>query len=228
MKLSVIIPVLNEEAALPGCLKALKENGVFLPSHEILVVDGGSHDKTLSIALKEAELIQSPKGRALQMNEGANQAKGEWLWFVHADTTVTPGACKKLKKIIEDNRLIGGCFSQKIDHKNPFFAYIAWTGNVRARLNKTYYGDQGIFVRKDIFQKLGGYPPIPIMEEVVFSRKLKETGPIAIQREKLISSPRRWEKMGLIRTTLLYAKVRRGFAKGISPEKLKEMYLDVR
>jgi len=228
MKLSIIIPVLNEEKALPSCLKALKEGGPFLPEHEVIVADGGSTDKTCRIAKEFAQVIQAPRGRAAQMNEGAKVAKGEWLFFLHADSQVTPKSCRKLAQIIQENKLIGGCFSQKIDHPNPVYAYLAWTGNVRARITKVFYGDQAIFVRKDIFDKLGGYPAIPIMEEVVFTRKLREVGPVAVQREKTISSPRRWEKLGILKTTLLYFKVCRGFAKGIAPEKLKEIYLDIR
>ncbi len=228
--LSIIVPVLNEEGALPGCLGALAQGGRFLPAHEVMVVDGGSRDQTCEVARQFGAkvVLASKRGRAFQMNEGALTARGEWLFFVHADSTVTEGACRKLRRVIEEKRWAGGCFSQKIDHTNLIYAYLAWTGNVRAKLKKIFYGDQAIFVRKEIFEKIGGYPPIPILEDVVFSQKLRQAGEVSIQKEKVVSSPRRWEKMGLVATTLLYAKVRRGFARGIAPEKLKEIYLDVR
>lgn len=229
-KLSIILPVLNEQEALPSCLQALKEGAFYLPPHEVLVVDGGSVDSTCAIAEKYGATVveAQQKGRAFQMNEGAVLAKGDWLLFLHADSTMSSQACQRLTQVIQENRLIGGCFSQKIDHKNPLYSYFAWTGNVRAKIKKVYYGDQSIFVRKDAFEKAGKYPLIPIMEEVVFTEKLREVGPVAIQKEKVISSPRRWEKMGLWKTVLLYAKIRRGFARGVSPEQLKEIYLDIR
>ncbi len=228
--LSIILPVFNEGLALPSCLDALKFGADSLPAHEILVVDGGSSDKTCEIAAKYgAKVIPAKqKGRAFQMNEGAEAAQGKWFFFVHADSMVSLQACQKLNHIILEKRLVGGCFSQAIDHKSPLYAYFAWTGNVRAKIQKIYYGDQCIFVTKEAFEKAGKYPPIPIMEEVVFTEKLRDVGLVEIQKEKVVSSPRRWEKMGIWKTVLLYSKIRRGFAKGIPPEQLKEIYLDVR
>lgn len=233
MKLSIIIPVLNEEKALPVCLVDLKSKTDLLPEHELIIADGGSDDGTRAIAeMSGVKFLEAPRGRGPQMNAGAAVAKGEWLLFLHADSRLTTAAARRLNQICHPERsegsLVGGCFSQKIDHPNPVYAFIAFTGNLRARLSRIFYGDQGIFVRRAVFESIGGFPPTPILEDIAFTEKLRSAGPVAIQREKIISSPRRWEKTGILRTTLLTRRVVRGYRRGIPPARLKEIYLDVR
>lgn len=229
MTLSIIIPVINEEEALPRCIASLREVAGELPTHEIIVVDGGSADRTREWAQNcSVRLLSAPRGRGPQMNVGAAVAQGVWLLFLHADCRLSPQVCRRLRQICSENSLAGGCFSQTIDHPNPIYRWIAWTGNARARIQKIFYGDQGIFVRRDIFNTLGGYPNFPILEDVAFTEKLRAAGSVAVQKEKILCSARRWEKTGIFSTTLLYFRVLRGYRRGLSPQTLKEIYVDVR
>ncbi|MDO8489515.1 MAG: TIGR04283 family arsenosugar biosynthesis glycosyltransferase [Candidatus Omnitrophota bacterium] len=223
--ISIIVPVYNEE-------KVLSENEAefthLVKYSELIFVDGGSLDDSAKIASRYGKVIQSKRGRALQMNCGVNFAKGDTLLFLHADTYILSGALLSIEKAIEKNGYVGGCMTQRIDNEAFVYRIIEGQGNNRARRTKVFYGDQGIFVRKDIFWELGGFPEDPIMEDILFAKKLSKRGNTVVLPDKIIVSPRRWEKKGIIKTTLLFSLVFILYCLKVPLPKIKIFYDDLR
>ena len=221
---SVIIPVYNEEATIREVLNSLPRDD----KQEVIVVDGGSSDKTVELARQfPVRLVHTTKNRAFQMNEGARVARGNVLLFLHADTILEEGGLKAAQDCASAG-YVGGCFSQKIDSDRIVYRIIEASGNLRARLFRVFYGDQAIFVRKDVFFKIGGFDNVGLFEDVIFSKKLRKEGKVRMLRDKACCSPRRWQKQGIVRATLINWLITAGFLLGISPERLKRMYRDVR
>lgn len=216
-QISVIIPTLNEEACLPGTLDRLKQAG----NIEIIVADGGSVDKTAEIArnFTGKVLITSP-GRALQMNEGARRAQGDIFLFLHADSLIAPGGLEKLLLALQESGAVGGAFRLEIDSGNTFLKSLARMANLRCLLSGIPYGDQGIFILRETFQKIGGYPEIPILEDVELARKMKRAGKTILLKERMTTSARRWKKEGLLMTTVRHRWIMLLYFLGASPKRL--------
>lgn len=225
MRISVIIPALNEEKNIAVTLQELGR----LKPDELIVVDGGSADGTREVCQRfGAELHATPKGRARQMNFGARRATGEVLLFLHADTRLPRSAFADIRSVLEDPRVVGGRFDLQLDAVRPMLKLIGFMISLRSRISKVATGDQGIFVRREIFAELGGYPDIPLMEDVAFSRALKRRGMVACLRSRVVTSARRWEQEGVWGTVLKMWLLKSLYLVGISPVRLKRYYGDTR
>lgn len=223
--ISVIVPVYNEEGILS------KNTSFFenLASHaDLIFVDGGSIDSSFSLATNISTTICSKKGRALQMNAGSEIAKGDILFFLHADAEISKDDLEAVEKELKKSEVIGGCLTQTIDKKELLYRFIEGFGNIRARFSRVFYGDQGIFVRKDVFLRLGGFPEVPVMEDVLFTKKMRACGKTIVLPNNILVSPRRWEKKGILRTAFIYSYINILFCMGVSLEKIKERYEDLR
>lgn len=223
--ITVIVPVYNEESVL---LENAAQFTNLAKCAELIFVDGGSLDASSKIASYYGKVIQSKRGRALQMNCGARFAQGNILLFLHCDTYILPDALLSVEKAIGSDGYLGGCMTQRIDKEAFVYRLIEWQGNNRAHRTRVFYGDQGIFVRKDIFWELGGFPGEPIMEDVLFTKKLRKRGNTAVLSDKIMVSPRRWEKRGIIKTMIMFNMLLAMFKMGFPLEKIKALYEDLR
>ncbi len=226
MRLSVIVPMLNEEGTIASTLRALRRGA---PKAEIIVVDGESEDRSVEAARPHCDvLIDSPRGRAVQMNAGARCASGEVLAFVHADTVVPESFAADIEHALSDPRVVGGRFDVRLDDPHPLCALIGTLISARSRLSRTATGDQAIFVRRTVFDSLGGFADIPICEDLDFIRRLKHAGRIACLRSSVVTSARRWRRGGIIRTVLRMWTIRALYLAGVPPATLSRLYADVR
>lgn len=221
---SVIIPILNEEKVLSENVSYLKE---ISKKAELLFVDGGSLDNSGEIAADCGKLLRSKKGRGSQMNAGALCAKNSCLLFLHADTKMAPDTLDLVEAAL-DRDCVGGCLTLKIEKEGFIYRAIEVFGNIRARMTKVFYGDQGIFTGKEIFLELGGFPEVPIMEDVLFTKKLRARGETIVLRDKLYVSPRRWESHGVIKTSIRYCALNIMFWLKVPLDIIKSKYDDVR
>jgi rSAM/selenodomain-associated transferase 2 len=225
MRISVIIPTLNEEKSIARTVAALRS----LKIDELLIVDGGSTDRTIEICNGlEADVLSSTRGRSAQMNLGAKQATGDVLLFLHADTRLPPSALDDIRAAMDDRRCPGGRFDVKLDGDHWMLKVIGAMISLRSRVTKIATGDQAIFVRRDVFEAIGGYPEIPLMEDVAFSRALRRMGRVACLHSRVITSARRWEAEGVWRTILKMWTLKSLYLLGVSPFRLKRYYADGR
>ncbi|HEY8515671.1 MAG TPA: TIGR04283 family arsenosugar biosynthesis glycosyltransferase [Candidatus Binatia bacterium] len=214
MRLSVIVPALDEADEIEATLRRARAPQVV----ELLVVDGGSTDDTVARARPLADdVLIAPRGRALQMNAGARRACGDVLLFLHADTWLPEGFAEAVERAIAEGA-IAGRFDVELRGTHPFLPVIATLMNARSRWTGISTGDQAIFVRRDVFARLGGFAPIPLMEDVELGTRLRRAGRLAPLRERVSTSARRWEEEGVARTIVLMWWLRFAYACGASPE----------
>ena len=225
LRISVILPVLNEEHVIGSTLQAL----LSLMPYEIIVVDGGSTDATRAVCDQFAvRVLTSEPGRARQMNCGARDATGDVLLFLHADTTLPASALKHISAAMRDPDCPAGRFDVEIEGAHWMLKIIARLINYRSRITKIATGDQALFVRRPVFETMGGFQDIPLMEDIVFCRALKRVGPIACLTTRVITSRRRWETHGVWRTIIKMWALKLGYLAGVSPHHLKRFYADTR
>jgi rSAM/selenodomain-associated transferase 2 len=226
--LSVIIPTLDEEASISRAIRSCREAGPC----EVVVVDGGSRDRTVEIARGTADtVISASRGRAVQMNAGAAAARGEILLFLHADTLLPPGSVTAVLDSLRDPAVIGGAFRVRLAPSPGAGRYVratlAITGRmigVRGAVSRSYSGDQAIFVRTEAFRAVGGYPEIPLMEDVELSRRMRRAGKTILLPLRVDTSGRRWEAWGPFRTVQFMWRLRIGHLLGRSPSRSAEAY----
>jgi rSAM/selenodomain-associated transferase 2 len=192
----------------------------------VILVDGGSDDATSEVAARFSgvRLLTSPRGRARQMNAGARAARGDILLFLHADTWLPEGALGAVSAALEDARVVGGRFDVRFDSPRPVLRMIAFFMNLRSRASGISTGDQAIFVRRDVFETMGGYPDIPLMEDIELSRRLKRRGHLAALSSRVTTSGRKWEREGAVRTMALMWALRFLYMIGVSPARLHRWY----
>ena len=221
--LSVIIPALNEAGCireLCAALQPLRSRG-----HEVILVDGGSDDQTLALGKPLVDrTLCSARGRALQMRAGAAAANGTILWFLHADTGVPDNPDQLILAALENGRADWGRFDVLLSDKHVVLQSVAYLMNLRSRISGIATGDQGIFVRRSLYEQAGGIPSLPLMEDIALSRALKKHGRPACIRQKLLTSARRWQKHGIARTILTMWGLRLAYFIGISPHHLAKYY----
>lgn len=221
MKFSIIIPTLNEELSIVNCLTRLQS---LRQCCEIIVVDGGSLDNTKKLAQPLVDkLISSATGRANQMNTGAERAAGELLIFLHADTSLPQDALNQIAQAIKNNRQWGR-FDVTLSGSHPMLKMIAVFMNWRSRLTGIATGDQVIFVNKKLFESVGQYPVIPLMEDIALCKKLKKISSPICLKAKVISSGRQWEQFGVFETLLLMWSLRLRYFLGADPQTLAILY----
>ncbi len=223
--LSIIIPTLNEEDVLGKTLARLVDK----KNCEVLVVDGGSSDATLALAAKAGcKTISSPRGRGRQMNLGAAGATAEVLLFLHADTQLPANFPDLILDAVNRSAVAAGAFSLAIDSPSKRLAIIAWSANIRSRLLHFPYGDQALFTTRKMFDVIGGFPEMAIMEDFVFMQKMKEKGRIIILPEYATTSARRWQNIGIVRTTVINQLIVCGYRLGVPPITLEHWYRRMR
>lgn len=220
--LSVILPVLDEAptiCAQLAALQPLRQRGA-----ELVVVDGGSRDGTADLARAAADrLVVAPRGRATQMNAGARASRGSVLLFLHADTTL-PAAADALIGEAVAHGVLWGRFDVSIDGRHPLLRVVERMMNLRSRLTGIATGDQAIFVRQDVFARIGGFPELPLMEDIALSRRLKRCARPACLRARVLTSGRRWERNGVVRTIVLMWSLRARYFLGADPDRLAVRY----
>jgi rSAM/selenodomain-associated transferase 2 len=220
------VPMLNETPMIAGTLNSIRRAA---PDAEIIVVDGGSSDASVAIARPLCSmLIIAPRGRARQMNAGAGASHGDALVFVHADTIVPRTFARDIAAALSDPAVVGGRFDVKLDAPDLPYRIIGAMISLRSRISRTGTGDQAIFVRREVFDRLGGFPELDLCEDLEFSRRLKRAGRIACLRTRVTTSARRWNRDGLVRTVIRMWMIRAMYLMGVPPARLKRMYSDTR
>lgn len=220
-RLSIIVPTLNEQTQLPATLARLR----LTSGDELIVVDGGSVDNTVAIARQFTScVLSSPPGRARQMNLGAAHAGGDILLFLHADTLLPSGGLEAVRAAMQRPDMVGGAFRLAFVPATPALRVIAWGANMRTRLAKLPYGDQALFVRRQLFEELGGYANVPFLEDVKLVQALRKKGLLAIVPQTVQTSGRRWQRDGILYTTIRNNMLMTLYFCGVSPNTLQRWY----
>lgn len=220
-EISIVIPVLNEAGNLEAAIASIQLS----TNVEIIVVDGGSNDNTVDIAkLLGVKVLTSTPGRAYQMNAGAKVACGQILLFLHADTRLPSYFDILVRATLQKPGIVAGAFRLKIDGKAWGLRLVEWGVGMRSRFLQLPYGDQAIFVTKQVFEQIGGFPELPIMEDFELIRRLRSIGSIEIASTPVLTSPRRWLQKGIFKTTFINQIVIIAYFLGVSPAKIMHFY----
>jgi len=221
--LSIIIPVLNEAGTVVRTLSALQP--LRAAGHEVIVVDGGSLDETRAISEPLSDrLIQSPRGRSRQMNAGAHVAGGEVFLFLHADSLLSEGAVRAMLRAMRSEKRRWGRFDVRLSGNHPLLRIIESLMNWRSRITGIATGDQGIFVERELFERVAGFPDIDLMEDIALSKALKKQGRPVCLRQRVRTSSRRWEEKGILRTVFLMWRLRLFYFLGSDTRRLAQNY----
>ncbi len=227
MRFSIIMPVLNEEVALEQQLCQLARITASRDC-ELLLVDGGSVDQTITIAQRFGQVIHAPRGRAVQMNKGAEAASGDIYIFLHADTLLPEDALDVIEHACTSRQVVGGAFRLGFDSEKLAYRLVAFTANLRSRWRGIFTGDQAYFVRADNFKAIGGFPEIALMEDLEIITRLRKVGKVVLLPRSITTSARRHQKVGLARSVLFMWYLRTLYKCGVSPEQLQRKYVDIR
>lgn len=219
--LSIVVPVLNEAPRLAWLLPYLE---AIAPEAQLIVVDGGSTDNSHDTALPFATVVDAPRGRGVQMNAGAAIAKGDVLWFLHADTHPRPDSVNALLLSMEKPKIVGGAFVYALDAPGFQYRLMEHCSNGKNRMFRQIYGDMGIFVRREVFNAMGGYSAMPLMEDMDFCRRLKKQGKVVILPQTIKTSARRWVEEGFIRYAVKTRLLQTAWRLGVPAQKLVRFY----
>ena len=228
MKISVVIPVLNERECLPATVDAVR---AAIPGAEIIAADCGSTDGSREWLAQQSDvrLITSARGKGPQQNAGARAATGDALIFLHADTQLPSDAGNKLAGLLDDPRVSGGAFHVRFAERRPVSLHIlAWLMNQRMRVLRRCFGDQALFARRSVWEQCEGYPDWPLFEDYEFVRRFKRYGKFGIVSSPVTISARRFLKNGVWRTAALVMALQAGYYLGVSPATLKRWFADIR
>ncbi|MGB3202031.1 MAG: TIGR04283 family arsenosugar biosynthesis glycosyltransferase [Nodosilinea sp.] len=219
--ISVVIPALDEAANLPSVLDTIQA----ATQIEVIVVDGGSSDGTATVAqAMGTKVVRSAPGRSHQQNQGARVASGSILLFLHADTRLPEGFEGAIRQTLARPGVVAGAFRLTINGQGKRLRWVEWGVNLRSRLLQMPYGDQGLFVTAEVFHQLGGFPDLPMMEDFELVRQLRKLGRVAIAPEAVVTSDRRWRRLGILRTTLANQAMIIGYLLGVDPHRLARWY----
>ena len=221
MRVSVIVPALDEADSIGACLRSIRGQGM---EAEVLVVDGGSTDTTVETASRDARVVRGIRGRGAQMNAGARLSTGDVLLFLHADTVLHPRALFGMLRALVDRRVVGGTFTLRFDTAHPPLRLYGWC----VRLPWLRYGDQGIFVRREVFERLGGYRELPLLEDVDLLRRMRRDGRLAVVSHPVTTSARRFVERGIVRQQLVNGAILIAYALGVPPARLAGWYAGTR
>ncbi|UQA97061.1 TIGR04283 family arsenosugar biosynthesis glycosyltransferase [Streptomyces halobius] len=221
MKVSIVVPVVNEADAIQPALSRLCRD---FPDCELVVVDGGSTDGTVELAAPRATVVRSERGRARQMNEGARRCTGDVLWFIHADTRIAPAALAQIRTALADPEVVGGGLTLRFDLRSPALDYLAYASNARARRLHHIFGDQAMFIRRTVFDELGGFPDLAIMEDLEMSRRLHRRGLLAVLPATSTASARRLVRHGTWRMIVFMQYLKLLYFAGVDPEVIRARY----
>jgi rSAM/selenodomain-associated transferase 2 len=221
MRFSIVVPVFNEARLLRQCLVHLRERAA---GAEIIVADGGSSDGTSGLAQGFCDqVVVSEPGRAIQMNAGARAARGDILWFVHVDAKVPWSCLEEIERIMDDPNVAGGFFRIRLP-RSPIYRLTDSFAHYAGILLRMRCGDHGIFCKRTAFQDIGGFPEVPLMEDVEFFRRLRRHGQVRYSRKRILASPRRYETIGRARLTLAYGFIATLYIFGVPLAKLASIY----
>lgn len=219
--IAIVIPVLNEALHIGSALQRLRED---FPDCELVVVDGGSTDGTPDIARAYASVVNSEPGRARQMNAGAKACFSEVLWFIHVDTEVDPLARTQIRSALRDREVVGGGLSLRFDARSVGLNYLSWSSNLRARYLHWIFGDQAMFMRRSTFDALGGFPDLPILEDMEMSRRLHRVGKLSILPATTTASARRFVEHGTWPMIIFMQYLKVLYFLRVDPEKIRVLY----
>lgn len=221
MQFSIVVPVFNEAPLVRGVLAHLRERA---PGAEIIVADGGSSDGTAGLAAGVCnQVVVSERNRAAQLNKGARAARGDVLWFVHVDAEVPQEPLAEIVRILSDRTVVGGYFRIRLP-PNPVYRLTDSFAHYAGILLRMRCGDHGIFCRRTAFFDIGGFPTVPLMEDVEFFRRLHRYGRVVHSKKRIVVSPRRYEAIGPVRLTLAYGFIATLYILGTSSSRLASIY----
>jgi rSAM/selenodomain-associated transferase 2 len=226
MRVSVVIPTLNEATTIVSALSSLADQG----ADEVVVADASSPDGTAALACRwGATVVDSPRGRGVQQNRGAAVTSGDVLVFLHADCRLESGALDGMRRALRRHpRVPGGCFRMRVDASRPVYRAIESAADIRAGFLGIPYGDQGIFARRWAFERVGGFPELPLMEDVFFSLRLRRLGRMLVAPQRILVSSRRWERRGVLQQSLANWFLTASAALGVPTRRLARHYPVIR